>query len=114
MARKKENPSVETVQQKVKATDLLLYEVCTPIKVRLDDIEICSPSIVVCAPNELGCRPFNPWMTDDSMMPRCRPFCPSFRPTNLLRQRLLASDLERLNAEVEKLKKEIETLKRKR
>jgi hypothetical protein len=131
MAQEKGKPTVETVQQEAKASDLLMYEVCTPLKEQLDKIKICTPSIAVCLPNE-NCPPM--WVP----IPKCEPlahckhvdpdFCiPSFacgpwgpcKPVdpnpnlspNLLRQKLLVSDLEQLNAEVEKLKKEIEILK---
>jgi hypothetical protein len=57
MDEKKEKPSVETVQQPVKVSDLLMYEVCKPLKEQLDRIELCSPFIVDCAPMIVACKP---------------------------------------------------------
>ena len=134
MAQEKGKPTVETVQQEVKASDLLMYEVCTPLKEKLDQISICTPSIVVCVPNEhcqptctcipipkcdplAHCKPVDPDFCVPSLacgpFEPCRPVDPRLAP-NLLKQKLLVSDLEQLNAEVEKLKKEIEILKGKK
>jgi hypothetical protein len=48
MANEKK-PTVETVQSSVKVSDLLLLEVCSPLKDQLDNINVCSPHI--CVPN---------------------------------------------------------------
>ena len=152
MAQEKRKPTVETVQQRVTVSDLLMYAVCTPIKEQLDKIKICSPHIVepikgtdcpplrsyyepfadpicpplrsyrepclpleVCYPLRVygeQCRPENECLPLKSYGGPCLPVR-SYVATNVLRQKLLASDLEQLNEEVEKLKREIETLKRK-
>ena len=56
MAQEKDKPTVETVQEAVKVSDLLMYEVCKPLKDQLDKIEICRPAIVTCLPNKI-CKP---------------------------------------------------------
>lgn len=132
MAQEKEKPTVKTVQQEVTVSDLLMYEVCAPLKEQLDKIEICRPSIAVCMPNEF-CAPTTRCGPSDWFVcaPRtgCEPRDPlvcapkagtSWDPgdlatsANLLKQKLVASDFERLQAEVEKLKKEIEALRSKK
>jgi hypothetical protein len=57
MAPEKEKPTVETVQQAVKVSDLLMFDVCEPLKEKLDRIELCSPYIIsTCSPN-ISCIP---------------------------------------------------------
>lgn len=49
---RKAKPSIETVQEGFRATDLLRVEVCNPIKEKLDKIEVCKPNIVeLCNPH---------------------------------------------------------------
>ena len=56
MAQEKDKPTVETVQQAVKVSDLLMFEVCEPLKEKLNRIELCSPHIAICKPN-VSCIP---------------------------------------------------------
>jgi hypothetical protein len=127
MAQEKEKPTVETVQQEITASDLLMYEVCAPLKEQLDKIKVCTPSLAVCLPNE-SCLP-SPCLPDvtcspiEKCPPNCKPVIPPLRSCepgdpgltpSLLRQKLLVSDLEQLNAEVEELKKQIHTLRGKK
>ena len=41
MDPKKEKPAVETVQPGLKVSDLLMVEVCQPLKEQLDQIDVC-------------------------------------------------------------------------
>jgi hypothetical protein len=52
----KEKPSVETVKESFKVSDLLRVEVCDPIKVQIDKIKVCVPHIVECVPTRF-CKP---------------------------------------------------------
>ena len=120
MAQEKEKPTVETVQQEVKASDLLMYEVCAPLKEQLDEIKVCTPSIPVCMPNDTChptlCLPVVSAPCGPTLLcgpTTSRPSGPQL-PPNLLRQKLLVSDLEQLNATVQELKKDIATLKSKK
>jgi len=60
MAPEKEKPVVETVQQTMKLSDLLMVEVCQPIKESTDKIPLCTPYLPgggkLCEPLVL-CRP---------------------------------------------------------
>ena len=113
MAQEKGKPTVETVQPEVKISDLLMYEVCTPLREQLDKIKICNPYVVVCIPNDTQrlCNPDQP----PHEMP-CQPIQPPHAcPTpNLLRHKLVSHDIEILLREIEELKREIEHLKSKR
>lgn len=52
----KEKPSVETVKESFKVSDLLRVEVCNPIKAQIDKIKVCVPHIVECVPTRI-CKP---------------------------------------------------------
>lgn len=43
MAPEKEKPAVETVQQALKLSDLLMVDVCQPIKEQIDGTKLCWP-----------------------------------------------------------------------
>jgi hypothetical protein len=53
MAPEKEKPAVETVQQTMKLSDLLMVEVCQPIKESTDKIPLCLPYV----PGPKLCKP---------------------------------------------------------
>ena len=53
---KKEKPSVETVQESMRLSDLLAAKVCNPVLDKIDKIEICKPNILFCLPDRF-CRP---------------------------------------------------------
>ena len=61
MSNQKEKPSVETVKEGFKLSDLLTLEVCNPVKEKMDKIEVCLPAIVACKPDfctpALICKP---------------------------------------------------------
>jgi len=123
VAQEKGKPTVETVQQQVKVSDLLMLEVCQPLKEQLDKIKICNPHIVepienpICPPLRSYGEPCLPLEVCSPLRPYGEIPCQPLRfqlATNALRQRLLTSDFEQLNAEVEKLKKDIEVLKSKK
>jgi hypothetical protein len=57
MAPAKDKPTVETLQQAVKVSDLLRFGVCEPLKEKLGKIELSSPYILpTCSPN-FSCLP---------------------------------------------------------
>ena len=66
----KEKPTVETVQPGLKVSDLLMVEVCQPLKEQLDQIDVCRPHlpesrVSLCRPGEslqvgAPCYPTNP------------------------------------------------------
>ena len=51
MPNQNEKPSVETVKEGFKLSDLLTLEVCNPVKEKMDKIEVCLPAIVACKPD---------------------------------------------------------------
>jgi hypothetical protein len=53
---KKEKPSMETVQESMRLSDLLAGKVCKPVMDKIDKIEICKPDIVFCLPDRF-CKP---------------------------------------------------------
>lgn len=142
MAQEKMNPTVETVQQAVKVSDLLMYKVCEPVKEQIDKIKLCTPNVSipfdVCKPDQL-CRPYSMNCLPAMCIPSCKPYnycipkmslcepqipemcTPSAGTTidpdeivispEIIRQKLLASDFEQLQADVARLKAEIADLR---
>ena len=57
MAQEKEIPAVETVQESLKLSDLLMVKVCRPIKEQIDVINLCYPVVPLgttfCKPDTL-------------------------------------------------------------
>ncbi len=73
---RKEQPSVETVKEGWRVSDLLSVPVCNPLKEQLDKIKVCEPSIEyhICKPI---CKPFGtciPIWNPDVCIP-CKPLC---------------------------------------
>lgn len=73
----KEEPSVKTVKESWRPSELLMMEVCQPIKDKIDQIEICKPQIVerrFCFP-DIICKPWIICSPDLWCSPRriCKP-----------------------------------------
>jgi hypothetical protein len=119
----KEKPSMTTVKEGFRVSDLLRVEVCDPIKAQLDKIRVCTPNLkepVTCLPDTIcrpsfdcspyTCRPIwwcrpdmwcRPEILDDPYCFPVRPCGPSFFPRGVL------SELKTIKAEIAELKKAI-------
>lgn len=89
---KKEKPSMETVQESMRLSDLLAGKFCKPVLDKIDKIEICKPDILFCLPDrfckpkyfckpDISCYPADPFCKPNIL---CKPdifVClPSYRP----------------------------------
>jgi hypothetical protein len=80
MTSDKEIPAVETVQEGLRLSDLLMVDVCTPVKSQIDEIKVCYPIL----PRGLGpCRPLT-GCVPDIRPPRCSPEILTFNCIPLL------------------------------
>lgn len=129
MPQEKDKPTVETVQKAVKLSDLLIYEVCSPVKEQIDKIELCSPSIVDWKPKP-KCKPGpEPVCFPDIRLPNWKinyiieeticnphPIPPRYDFTELITNPLpwefLTGDISKLQTQVKDLLVEVEILKK--
>ena len=57
MDSQQEKPTMETVKESIRLTDLLKVELCGPVKDQISHIQVCIPNIVEFAPCTPACRP---------------------------------------------------------
>lgn len=111
----KEKPSMKTVKEAFRVSDLLRVEVCDPIKKQIDKIKVCTPHLKepvklrwrppICFPND--CYP----ICQTICIPNCSPSIvefPDYRPSRLPHEILeVFYELRTIKAEIEELKKAI-------
>ena len=70
MDSQQEKPTMETVKEPIRLTDLLKVELCGPVKDQISHIQVCIPNIVEFATCTPACKPD---MICEPDLPRCRP-----------------------------------------
>ena len=85
MDSEQEKPTMETVKEPIRLTDLLKVELCGPVKDQISHIQVCIPNIVdfatrtrPCRPDFVRCRPDVSICRPDFL--GCRPDFPTCRP----------------------------------